>query len=512
MNLFVIYDVKNLNKVLSSGMINLNGKYIFRKQPKIDKDQVILKFNITIFEAKETSKVLDDIYILMSGINLEGRKLEIICYDENQREDIFKMGRIYKEFKDIYSKSISYSIYNNEGIIYPESSYQISDILVSFYYKQIARMDKLKGFLYGFLFNNSIYPNYIIKKKSGVYDEIVEIENIIENLKNKKYLDRKIYYSAINFRSSLEKKLLENINDLKENNLIFGFDAKKGININKELFGLETDEAYLLCTILNILTKSISDKKDVLINVIDRLKIVVSSKDSLGAFYDDLLLIEKRIKNYEYNINISEIKSIVLKNFYAFCIKYDNFKELTSFMSEKSIEKSYIANCIYGTFYGYNKLSNIIAKNIDLDEITISIVKKAMRDIENNFNSIRFNYYYHRDNLLYNINRFLQHYEKFINNEKCQILRENNMLEVIIRNTSDKKIVIRMYKREKNISKNIIYYDNKIKRIKKAYPNSIINEKYYFDYRFKQGNITKTRDYKLEYEFALIIEDLLNTI
>lgn len=512
MKFFVVYELRSLNKVLSSGMINLNGKYIFKKQPKISNDQVILKFDVNNHEIREITKVSDDRYILIGSINLEGRKLDLVCYDEIQKDEILKLGKIYKELKDVYSNNISYSIYDNHGINYIKYSYPINEILNKFYSKQTEKMNKIKGFLYGFLYDNSIYTDYVIKQKSGLYDEIIKITDLIENLRKKKYLDRNLYYSAINFKSNLEKKLLENINSLKNKNLIFGFDARKGIKINKELFSLSDDEGYLLCIILNILIKNVNNKNDAIINLIDGLKTVINNKDSLKQFHNDLLLIEKRVKNYEYSININEIKNIVFKNLYTFCIKYNNFKELNGFILEKRIEKSYIANCIYGAFHGYDKLSNIVAKNNDSNEIIISIVEKAIRDIENNFNSIKFNYYYYRDNLLYNINRLLQSYENLAINEKCEILRTNEQLEVIIKNTSEEKMIIRMYKREKNISKNIIYYDNKIKRIKNIYPNSFINNEYYFDYRFKQGNIAQPRNYKLEYEFALIIEDLLNTI
>lgn len=74
----------------------------------------------------------------------------------------------------------------------------------------------------------------------------------------------------------------------------------------------------------------------------------------------------------DYEIDIKQIKSVVLQNLYAFLLKYNNLDELKSYISIKLLDKEYILYAIIGSFIGYSGLDReMTGKFFDSNNISL---------------------------------------------------------------------------------------------------------------------------------------------
>lgn len=101
-------------------------------------------------------------------------------------------------------------------------------------------------------------------------------------------------------------------------------------------------------------------------------ELVQVDKNLANYYFNDVSLIYSRFVLNDYEIDIKQIKSVVLQNLYAFSLKYNNLDELKSYISIKLLDKEYILYAIIGSFIGYSGLDReMTGKLFDSNNISL---------------------------------------------------------------------------------------------------------------------------------------------
>ncbi|GEM_PF-6759619 len=401
--------------------LNPNEKFItlFTKPPYFelvdkndsDYEQYPLLIEIKIDSLKEQTqfiKVSDDIYITTQTIYFQRENLKLYFFSNEHLTMILTKSKLINESKLVPKYQPNFQLlkpnvlvkYDLKDIKYP---YVTDDSMMP-----ILEFDRIYNSIKGF------YYFYVIKK---YLNEFLQIhQEYKQNLKRSEDIQRVLDYKdnelnqtayALNLilqtAENLQKKRLEEVEHHYDNLILqlnpFFINSKTRIKFNNNLVDIDT-ELKVFQLILNIILQNPKSQvgnvnNEEVCNLIELVGKAITNEINTNSYTADIISIHKRIVLRVIDINVENLHSVVLKNFFTFVLKLNNIEELNHFINLKNIKNCYFCYCFYGAFFGFSGLSKILTRdlfsstNIDLFDIidyNLYILTKNMReDISYNF-------------------------------------------------------------------------------------------------------------------------------
>lgn len=515
MFLYCCMEEKNFISVMCSKYIDLEKYYLYKRMPKINDNYVNIKLEILKNEEKFLSKIDSYKYMTNRTINLEGRKWNVLVFDNNQLGRIKKSLFIFKEVKVNKIEELPIYIIRNDGKVNYNKKEENKNLLMYEYKEKCNnKLDKIKGFVYGTIIEETYLNEFLLNKIIDGYNELCLINNIVDELKNDNLMNRKFSSLCQSFKNEILKVMENNFNKKNDGNIIIKINERKEIEINKDLFSISNNEAYLYEYIINYLIdedKNINEN-EIILKFIKNIRNFITV-NKLNCFNQDMYLIENRVKNNDFTVKFTDIKSILFQNIYVFCIKFNNLSEYYSFIYENGIEKSYLAFGLYGALKGYTYMPKSMLSNIDRKEIFLKIIIETLRYCEDSLFNNQYNVIYIKNRLNYFLYKLIPYLKDLnnINYKYADIYYKDRKL--IICNKDNNKIIINYNIRKKSLAKSIEYFDCKMRRVSNAFNNFEYVYDYYFNYYFILRGKVKSLDINLEEYFSIILRDIyLNVI
>lgn len=521
MLVYYLLQKKEIVNIMSSKIVELNitNGILYTKMPQLSPEIFALRFYLRENEKEDLIKLKASVYSLNRGIHLEGRRFKIILNDEEQLEYLKQTNLLYKEIKftneDNKNICLKYLKENNNNYILAHNK---ETLLQQYELKKNIRVNKIKGMIYGITSEAGMLKDYILDNFSIYYQELTGITIMMERLRNKKMLDNSLFINFKNLKRNLEKKVIRSVNDLDKKELIFKFNEKRNIEFSNDFLALAPLEKQLFEVIINKIINNVENasEKEMLANIIIQIDKVINNNAEYNEFSNDIKLILDRVYEKNYDTNINNIKSILFKNIYAVYIKYNNLRELYTFLNEKHIPRKYISMSLYGASKGFTYMPNSSTLNLQRDIWAYEVIKSSLINVENNFYDTKYNNNYTKSKIYY----FLNEISFYVNKTKnCNLLYtdiviENikNYVQMTIRSKDYGEMVINFYPRTKNMAKSIKYFDNKIERLKEIYVNLNYNDSIYFYYYFIKNKKIKMNILQKEYYFSVLLKEISNVI
>lgn len=503
-----------LIKALSSRSIYEH--MIYKSPPQLDSDHFLVELKLYSYEIKQMISINKYSYILNKPLHFENRNLSILYQNEKQIENIYKLQDLYLEIKNMNNYSIR-NITNLKLYNYTDTNNYIeegNDSIYNYRLNKRNRFDRIKGAIY------MLYCHYIdleldLYNKYNIFDtEIKSLNSIINNIKEKNRIDKALYHSSNNLLKLLNKRNIENIKkSIYYNDFFYYIDYK--LNFNYDLLNITYQEYIFILNIFDYMGNS--NHKDLKIeNVVLFSKSLSEDNSYCNTLKSDINILFKRVIEQDFTQNISNIKSDIVKNLFAFCIHFNNQHNLYSFLNSKNTNKQYISYVFYGAFWGYSRTSNsLVSDEYIYSDVNKSLLLKSISEADSLIFNLKTTMAYKRDRIHYSIIKLLNHYlveltkNNSINSYILNHYQNDKLYDTLtITDNNTDFIVINFWKRKGRIAKSIKYFDNKTDRIKKLDKNLILKNDYVFSYSFIKNGKNISLDLLLEEKYMIILNDI----
>ncbi|KAB0441029.1 hypothetical protein [Lysinibacillus fusiformis] len=505
MKLFFPTSSLNFNDIFATESISPKSYYVrrtfgtkrnFATECAINEDFLVLFRTIPIFNLLSNSKTIYDeypmileldldideydihqinkqIYVVNRTIYLNLDNVRLLFLEQEHMQRVIQKSKLVLE-----TKSVAKYINNFEVI---DSDKQIVKIDIPLNIKfpnsktekelEFDRIfNSVKGILYCYLFGKELKVNDNIMVMRDIAFKLNDILSLSAKLKGESEVVNDILLFT---RDQVKKQYLKFNNNSRENenlniNEIFKFNLNN-ITFKDNLFN-DNDEQTLFEQILIYLTNNSKQKvgnleKSEITKLVNGITAIARTSKFGNRYIDDAKFIHARFIMNNFETSISNIKSVVLQNFYAFILKYNNLDELKVYLKEKNVRNNFILYSFMGAFIGYSGLDReytetlLKIENSDLlrkidgflkelqEDIRFSLLKRVEKEnqismenelfivnsIESNFNKedglINLNENYHKSSVaLYKEIQFLKQDKAiryFMDTKKFNF--ENNM-------------------------------------------------------------------------------------
>lgn len=508
--MYIYYKINNkdIYKILSGMILNINEQIVYTKKVKPNKDEILVRIHLQDNERFCLIKIKENQYLLNRVFNLENNSIKFIIKEKSQLEQIKKGIDFIKEIKINTNMLNKYYILDNE---YHYSDNVFIDRLPcveknNCLYKR--KIDILKGFIYGSFRDKQKLNKYLLNEEAIIYNEYIAICRVIEELNHKSVNDKQILFNLKNLKKRMNNEIEKNLQNKNYKNILIKEVTHNKIYLNNKYFNLSDFDFKLYEYILNFFIFKLIEVN----NEKEKLKLIINNLEKKNFNFEikkEILLIKQRVVDEDFTVNVKDIKNIVLRNFFAVAIKYDNIKELIMYLNEKKIDGKFLAFSILGILKGY---TNINGSLMGIENYNSKIIKDNIKFIEYNVSNLSYNRNIYRLKLTYLLS-ILFKYRDLLNfeNKYYKVNYKNNDLSIILKR--DQSIMNISYnKRSNNIAKNIKYFDNREIQLKKLNKNYNICKEFYFNYNFIIKNKKKTLDYRYEYIFGNILEEIYGEV
>jgi hypothetical protein len=290
---------------------------------------------------------------------IEVKNTEFPVLSENDIELTLKYDKIVNSFKGLYYTFIIYRYQNKYSELY--NRYKQSLIKLNYIKKSLEYKD-----------NEDNAVSRIIDKL--LITAVESQEECVESLeKNYDMIIHRMDAFSVNDRNKFE--LISDLSNISAEERIF--------------------EIIINCIIENPKSRTGNIDDEEIYKLIESVGKAVAGEGIPYVFRNDMALIYKRIVNRALDINVENIRSIVMKNFFTFVLKYNNIDELKHFIKIKNITNDYLCYSYYGAFYGFSGLSRILThdlfltENNDLFDIIDFNISKVRKQLWKNIISIK---------------------------------------------------------------------------------------------------------------------------
>lgn len=509
--MYIYYRISNeeIYKILSSLIININDNIVHSKIVMCEND-ILVRIKLKNNESSDLIRINKNTFLINKIFNLENRNIKFYFNNKEVLKSTKNSLKFLKEIKIDENLIDEYFEYHNgkatDCKIYNHSSI---DILTNENNTLYVKNNILKGMIYGALLDYNFISEYLLKNYGGTYEEYKLIINIINDLRFKNELNKNLYKVLNKTRSEFQKNIENKLNSANFENMIINKIELNKIELNNNFLQMTKEDLLLFERIINILVNKlyyIENSKNKIEQLLKLLSIDYKDSEKLNI-KEDLSLLQRRFINEDYSINVNYINSVVLKNLFVVCIKYNNDREFVSFIDEKHIDRYYIAYMILGAVKGIGDSSYSL---FSVDKQYKKIINDSINFLEKNLLEAQEKIYINRLKIQYYLNNIYSISEKvnFENKDFKIISNEKGILKIWLkRDTSSMNVMY--HTRNKNISKNIKYYDNRnndLIKINKNYKAKNI----YFSYYFIINNKKKALDYRYENIYSNILKYFYN--
>ncbi len=502
--------------------LSINNDYItlyskippfsFLEDSKLEQYPIIIKVELK----KEDSKLIEinKGIFLYSGTIYFNEKTKFLVQNKDEHNKILNKAKFISETK-LYNK------YLNKIEIVSDSKFIINLEYVNDKYKSLVNPIKeseiekdfmfncIKGFYYSYYYSN---PLLINKTKIEIENQfaIYELENCIKSIE--KYSNKSNKTILKNFIKSKNELIETNIKETKKTrkNILFNIDNEE-INFNSYNIEFDSENEFKVFNlIINNILKLKKELKSISLQLIEQLikSIAYNIKDNSyndkKKYIEDLQLIYKRIIKHELGLDIKDLKSNIMQNFYATILKYDNILEFSKILRENNIKNNFLGFGLYGLLNGFSSIEKGFL-NIDTSK------QNQLIDMELNlqYNNLICMY----EKIIYKniecvkkislLEKILKNKEKLLKEKNISLkFKVNEKFSTLIINDS---YIIRFYR---NISKN--KFECLKFKLQKIGLNITINKrgKYkYFEYYTLNKKPLNTQQ---EEDFSAIVQQLVN--
>ncbi len=508
--MYIYYKIKEqeIFKILGRMFLNLNEQIVFTKKIDINSDELLIRLNLKKNERFSLIKIIEDQYLISRIFNLEVNEIKFISKSNKQVENLKKTISFIKEIKLSIDEFDKYFIIDKNLVEFEYKNYLKIPYVEKSNNIYQERINVLKGFIYGTLRDEIKLNQYLLKEEAVIYEEYENLIKLIDNLKSKKIANKRILYDFNNIKRSMINEIEMNFKVKNYKDIIIKDISFNKIKLNNKFFNLSDTDLKLYEYILNLCVyklSGINSEREKLRVLIEHLVALKINED----FNKDILLLRRRVISEDFTVDISDINNTVLRSMFVVSIKYDNIKEFMTYLEEKKIKEKYIAFSFLGLLRGYLNVNGslmgvrrynhkILFDNIKFIERYINNQTHEINIQKLKLNYIVYNLYKYRKNL----NEENEHYKVKYNNNiiVINLKRENSIMKILYHN------------RNKNISKSIKYFDQrmeKVKLLKKAFD---FGKQFYFNYYFIINNKNKALDYRYENIYCAILENIYKEV
>lgn len=519
---YCLLNKDDMLNIMSSKSIELNlGNHIlYSKLPCCNQDKFIFQLKLTYNKIPNLIKIDKHQFVLNESIQLENIYYKILYQNEEQKQFLKNMMLLYREMK--FGKNEEINIKHNYLKCFNDMDTDTieldkDDVLYNYESIKNMRVDRIKGMIYGLVSEPALNLQNIFEN-IPYYSERESIDAMMRLLRENKSLDRKLYNKFLSLKNELGRKLVETFISMDKNELLFSFNEFKKISFNNNYLKVTQLEKEIYEILINkiINYKNNNFGKDILHNVILEIINLIENNYNYDDLKQDIVLLKNRILYNDYIVNVNEIKSDLVKNIYAVYIKFNNVKELYSYIDSKEISKSYIALSIYGACQGFKNMPYSIIIDVDKNNLVLKIIKASLGNVYNNFYNLRYNLYYTRDKINLCINSIVLRRKEIrdYNFKDIKITIQESYSKYIIK--INKPIIgtmnINIYNRKPNMANTIKFYDNKIRKLSLKYKNFEYDKNIYFTYSFINDSEYKFSNLQKEYYFSIILKEVYDNI
>ncbi|EPB8146019.1 hypothetical protein [Clostridium perfringens] len=508
--MYIYYKIKEqeIFKILSSMFLSLNEQIVFTKKIDINSDELLIRLNLKNYEKFSLIKIIEDQYLISKIFNLEINEIKFISKSRKQVENLKNNISFIKEVKLSSDEVDKYFIIDKNLIEFEYKSYVKIPYVEKSNYIYQERINILKGFIYGSLRDEVKLNQYLLKEEAIIYEEYSNLIKLIDNLKSKKISNKRILHDFNNIKRSMINEIEMNFKVKNYKDIIIKDISYNKIKLNNKFFNLSDSDLKLYEYILNLCVYKLSgiNNEHEKLRVLIRNLVALKTNEELNK---DLLLLRRRVVSEDFTVDIDNINNIVLKSIFVASIKYDNIKEFMTYLEEKKIKEKYIAFSFLGLLRGYfnvnGSLMGVRKYNHKILVDNIKFIEKYINNQTDNINIQRLKLNY----IAYN----LYEYRRNLNEEnEYYRVKYNNNIIVINLKRENSTMRIFYYNRNKNISKSIKYFDQRMEKVKIFKKTFDFEKEFYFNYYFIIDNKIKALDYRYENIYCSILENIYEEV
>ncbi|QDZ95924.1 hypothetical protein [Bacillus altitudinis] len=340
---------------------------------------LILELDLDIDEY-DIHQINEQIYLVSRTIYLNVDNIKMIFLKSEHMRRVLQKSKLVLETKNVAKYIDKFEIIDNFKKL------RKIDIPINIKYPKTKTekelefdriFNSLKGILYCYLFSNGLKANDNISIMRDIAFKLNDILNSSSKLNG----EFEVINDLLLFtRDQVKKKYLTFKNNSKDNeslniNKIFKFKLNS-ISFQGKIFNDNVEqtlfEQILIYLINNSKQKVGNLEKSEIIKLVNDITTITRKSHYGKKYFSDMKLIHDRFILNKLETNILNIKSLVLQNFYAFILKYNNLDELKIYLMEKNIKNNYVLYSFMGAFIGYSGLDR---------EYTLGILKLENSDL-----------------------------------------------------------------------------------------------------------------------------------
>ncbi|MBP1153297.1 MULTISPECIES: hypothetical protein [unclassified Paenibacillus] len=353
-------------------------KLISNQESEYDEYPIILELELT--DCEHYHRINDEIYIYPKTVYFDEKTVKFRFFDELHVKKVLAKSKIVEEVKTVHKYRNNF-ILITENILkeYIIDNLEVDPSNIEVVRKQVANdrlYNKIKGLLYAFL-----YKYYSSLEDSDVNELVEYIDKAIS-------LAHKLPFPYSNFIEDGLKLVGKYVwSAPKIHNYDFSLIRHLTNNRTIEFNHIEVISAIEL-KIYESITNRLIDKgnnlelelkKEDLINI--RMIVQENAPDLMAQYNADINIINERLFNRNYQVDINSINSLVLKSFLLFLLKNRNIEELELLISQHGLRYNFLIYGFIGTSSGFSGLSRIITNELYRNEQLVEVIDKQLAEI-----------------------------------------------------------------------------------------------------------------------------------
>ncbi|MCM3441562.1 hypothetical protein AB3Z07_26760 (plasmid) [Metabacillus halosaccharovorans] len=351
-------------------------KFQFETETMLDEFPIILEVDVD-FGKYSLKKLNEDIYYINETVYFTSANLNVLFFSEEHMKKLVVRSQVIAETKTVGKYKENFKIIKNaeflSNININKYSEELSSIQINQFSLQVDQLfNSIKGFYYAFaskaLLSKFLETVYIKKQleslldfsKYFMKDSNTEGKNLILinellNISNK-YANEELdqVYNQIN-------EIQKILNSIK-------IEEDNRINIYYPL--IDENEFNVFKLILNIVISNPKIKtgelpKEEVINLVRSVGSKLRKEyGEQSKYHQDAVLVYNRFLNRDYKIEVSDLLSNVMQNFLVFLLKYNKIDEIDKLCKNHNVKNEFLTYSFVGAFVGFSGLNRIVTHEL----------------------------------------------------------------------------------------------------------------------------------------------------
>jgi len=337
-------------------------------------DEVPMVLEVDIDTTKySVQKISDNVFSYNETIYFNNNTLRVLFYSSEDLNKILVKSQLVSETKGITKYKDVFTVIDASKINHSHLD------LLDFGPVSLNRigLDKDRLFNHAKGFFISLFAHFYSNELTHITQRMNQVSLVLNNLQkftgniNPENESLRIFTEFLKVSQPYGHTVVDYYqNKLQEiENLFSTVTFNNGILKCEKLLN-DSVENKAIEVIINSLISSREDvdkeiTKENIIKLIIKLGVMFRNEfgDS-SVYHKDAISIYNRIANRNYDFTIDNLSSIVMKNLFAFLLKYNNQEELEKVLLSYKVEKSFLAHSFFGCYIGYANLNREVTHDL----------------------------------------------------------------------------------------------------------------------------------------------------